>query len=60
MNWYNTSKYLHLKFEGKNPFKIVNEISLSGKLPLTAVKKIRDISSTFFSRSQRNCNYFNL
>lgn len=37
----NTSKYLHFKYDNKNPFEIVQEMVSQGKTPLHAVKEIR-------------------
>ncbi|WP_370901032.1 hypothetical protein [Chryseobacterium gossypii] len=39
----NINKYRHLKYENKEAFEIVNEIMLEGKMPLIAVKKIKEI-----------------
>ncbi len=38
-----TNKYLYLKHEGKNAYKIVLEATGNGKMPLQGVKKIREI-----------------
>lgn len=38
----NTAKYLHFKFDNKNPFEIAQEIISKGKSPLYAVKVIKE------------------
>jgi hypothetical protein len=36
----NTSKYLQIKYDNKNPFEIVQEMTSTGRSPLHAVKEI--------------------
>ncbi|MGL6126698.1 hypothetical protein BBI01_20145 [Chryseobacterium artocarpi] len=38
----NTAKYLHFKYDDKNPFEIVQEMISKGKSPLHAVKYIKE------------------
>ncbi|NIF07129.1 hypothetical protein F3J23_16975 [Chryseobacterium sp. Tr-659] len=38
----NTAKYLHFKYDNKNPFEIVQEMISKGKLPLYAIKDIKE------------------
>lgn len=38
----NTAKYLHFKYDNRNPFEITQEIISKGKSPLYAVKEIKE------------------
>lgn len=38
----NTAKYLHFRYDNKDPFEIVQEIISKGKLPLHAIKEIKE------------------
>ncbi|AZB01514.1 hypothetical protein EG359_18710 [Chryseobacterium joostei] len=38
----NTAKYLHFRYDNKDPFEIVQEIISKGRLPLFAIKEIME------------------
>jgi hypothetical protein len=39
----NTNKYLHINYENKNVYEIVDELMVQYKSPLFAIKKIREM-----------------
>ncbi len=38
----NTAKYLHFKYDNRNPFEIAQEIISKGKSPLYVVREIKE------------------